>query len=169
MLILSIITISQNCLTNNKIRAKNFENKPWALENKQDKGVCSGEQRERCSRPWNLWKWRLNQVFAPGGRGKNKNLSKRWQNKLNPWWNGIIVAASDKICYGGTEKCRNYVNSEALVWNGRSSVWGWLRPLVRAIGSTRPNGSSWPGGRLRKIPKIWLKSLSEWMNIRRRA
>lgn len=66
-------------------------------------------------------------------RGKNKNLSKRWQNKLNPWWNGIIVAASDKICYGGTEKCRNYVNSEALVWNGRSSVWGWLRPLVRAI------------------------------------
>ena len=40
---LSIITIPQNCLTNNKIRAKNFENKPNFVQIQRNKGAQRGE------------------------------------------------------------------------------------------------------------------------------
>lgn len=53
--ILSIITIPQNCLTNNKIRAKNFENKPNFVQIQRNKGIKRGSASERCS----TWRNRL--------------------------------------------------------------------------------------------------------------
>lgn len=47
---LSIITISQNCLTNNKIRIKNFANTPKTSKNQTGKGVGWKKPRERCSK-----------------------------------------------------------------------------------------------------------------------
>ena len=47
---LSIMTISQNCLTNNKICMKNLPIQQNCSQIKENKGVWRNELRERCSR-----------------------------------------------------------------------------------------------------------------------